>query len=105
MVHISLRVKEGGTGHHHQGWQRKLWDWTWLWHSTSWACPPISCPPETPGIERTLPPPREEQFWLTEAKAVRLQDMLTSCQPSLCPGDLTGSLQDSTTKRKALRSM
>lgn len=43
-----LNLEEQGAGHR-QGEQRELWDQTWLWHGTCWACPPRvvpSCSPE-----------------------------------------------------------
>lgn len=63
-------------------------DWTWLWHSTSWACLPIMWPtPLRSGGRRNLLCPHEGLLWLMQA----MQVQPSSCQPNLCTGDPWGA--------------
>lgn len=48
-------------------------DWTWLWHSTSWACLPIMWPPLRSGGRRNLLCPHEGLLWLMQAMQVQPQ--------------------------------
>lgn len=48
-------------------------DWTWLWHSTSWACLPIMWSPLRSGGRRNLLCPHEGLLWLMQAMQVQPQ--------------------------------
>lgn len=54
-------------------------DWTWLWHSTSWASLPVPWTPSPRG-RRILFCPHEGLLWLVQAMQVNLQGI-----PSIVP--------------------
>lgn len=48
-------------------------DWTWLWHSTSWAGLPVMWSPQRSRGRRNLLCPHEGLLWLMQAMQVQLQ--------------------------------